>query len=229
MEIFRKKRPSLENIQRALQLLNVLVDNFQSPADEIHRQSLDVLLVQGIQFQNHTIQYYSIHALSIIVVHMDEDQLKSLIPRGLLTGLTTLLQSEVLFIVQKLKVILTLQYHKTLLRDEFSGYRCLLVPHYQKCRYARRRCSLWVIAHMRIAVEALSNDFQSMDVVNPNKPVVKEIMEIFRKKRPSLENIQRALQLLNVLVDNFQSPADEIHRQSLDVLLVQGIQFQVYS
>ncbi|VDM21572.1 unnamed protein product [Wuchereria bancrofti] len=137
MEIFRKKRPSLENIQRALQLLNVLVDNFQSPADEIHRQSLDVLLVQGIQFQNHTIQYYSIHALSIIVVHMDEDQLKSLIPRGLLTGLTTLLQSEVLFIVQKaIDVCSSLTIKSAAMRDVVavcgSSHICeLLSKHYQ--------------------------------------------------------------------------------------------------
>ncbi|EFO26939.2 hypothetical protein LOAG_01546 [Loa loa] len=101
VDLFRKKRPTVGNIQRALQLLNELVDNFESPIDEIHRQGLDVMLVQGIQYQNPTIQYYALHALSIIVIYMDEAQVKSLIPQGLLTGLTATLQSDMLFIVQE--------------------------------------------------------------------------------------------------------------------------------
>lgn len=52
-------------------------------------------------------------------------------------------------------------------------------------------------------------------------------MDIFGKRRPTIESIQRALQLLNQLVDSYQSPIDEIHRQGLDVILVQGTHFEV--
>ncbi|VDK75931.1 unnamed protein product [Litomosoides sigmodontis] len=102
MDVFGEK-PVAENFKRALQLIDELVDNYdisEKIAEMIH-YGMEVILIQGMQFTDPTIQYYSIHALSVIAKHMNETQLKNLMPCGLLRGFAAALQSDTYFIIQE--------------------------------------------------------------------------------------------------------------------------------
>uniref|UniRef100_A0A915PTY7 Uncharacterized protein n=1 Tax=Setaria digitata TaxID=48799 RepID=A0A915PTY7_9BILA len=135
MNILRESKPSIENVRRSFQLLNELLDNYEPPVAEIHRQGLDIVLVQGIQFENSFVQYYAIHALSVIAKHMNAVQLKSLVPRGLLTGLMTVLQRDVLFIVQEgIEACANIAVKSVALRDVIAACGSLHVSELL-CRY----------------------------------------------------------------------------------------------
>uniref|UniRef100_A0A8R1TUA5 Uncharacterized protein n=1 Tax=Onchocerca volvulus TaxID=6282 RepID=A0A8R1TUA5_ONCVO len=101
MDILRRPEPTMKDFQNSLQLLNILVDNYEPPIDEIRYVGLDTILIEGMQFKNAFIQYYAIHALSVIAKSMTEEQLKSLIPQGLKQGITAVLERDAFLIVQE--------------------------------------------------------------------------------------------------------------------------------
>ncbi|OZC09947.1 hypothetical protein X798_03053 [Onchocerca flexuosa] len=101
MDILRRPKPTMKDFQNSLQLLNILVDNYEPPIDEIRYGGLDIILIEGMQFKNVFIQYYAIHALSVIAKFMTEEQLKSLISQGLKQGITAVLERDVFLIVQE--------------------------------------------------------------------------------------------------------------------------------
>lgn len=50
---------------------------------------------------------------------------------------------------------------------------------------------------------------------------------MLRTSKPTMESVQQSFQLLNVIVDNYDPPISEIHREGLDIILVEGMQFKV--
>ncbi|VDK87311.1 unnamed protein product [Onchocerca ochengi] len=121
-------KPTVELTRRAFQLLNELVDNYKPPIDEICRQGLDAFVIQGIQSENSFIQYYAVHAVSVIIAHMNEKQIRNLISRGLLTNLLSALQCDTLFIVQEgIETCSKIATKSAALRDLVASYGSLHV------------------------------------------------------------------------------------------------------
>ncbi|KAM3718552.1 Importin subunit [Dirofilaria immitis] len=100
VNIFYSK-PTTKLVRQAFQLINELVDNHEPPIDEICCEGLDIFVVQGIQFEDPFIQYYAIHALSVIIERMNEKQIRNLISQGLLISVASVLQRDMLFIIQE--------------------------------------------------------------------------------------------------------------------------------
>ncbi|EFO14309.1 hypothetical protein LOAG_14213 [Loa loa] len=128
MDILRKTRPTMGTVQQSFQLLNVLVDNYDPPVNEIHREGLDIILVEGMQFKNVFIQYYATHALSVLARYMTEEQLKNLIPRGLKKGITAVLERDVFLIIQEgIEACSHIAVKSSSLRDNIASWASLRV------------------------------------------------------------------------------------------------------
>ncbi|CAG9537933.1 unnamed protein product [Cercopithifilaria johnstoni] len=128
MDMLRTSRPTMETIQRSFQLFNVLVDNYDPPVNEILREGLDVILVEGMQFKNVLIQYYATHALLVLVKYMTEEQLKILIPRGLKEGIKAVLDRDVFLVVQEgIEACSQIAIKSSNLRDDVANWGSLRV------------------------------------------------------------------------------------------------------
>ncbi|KAM3726352.1 Importin subunit [Dirofilaria immitis] len=138
MDILRTSKPTMESIRNSLQLLNILVDNYEPPIDEIRYEGLDIILIEGMQFKNVYIQYYAIHALSVIAKCMKEEQLRSLISRGLKQGITAVLKRDVFLIVQEgIEACSNIVVKSSVLRDYIAACDSLRVTQLLVCEHYR--------------------------------------------------------------------------------------------
>uniref|UniRef100_A0A0R3RYG9 Coatomer subunit gamma n=1 Tax=Elaeophora elaphi TaxID=1147741 RepID=A0A0R3RYG9_9BILA len=124
MDAFRTKATA-ENFKHSLQLINELVDNYDISGKiaEMNRQGMEIIFTQGMKFRDPIVQYYATHALAVLVKHMNETQLKNLLPYGLMEGISVALRSEMFFIVQEaFEVCSSIALKSVAMRDILAAF-----------------------------------------------------------------------------------------------------------
>uniref|UniRef100_A0AAF5PH00 Uncharacterized protein n=1 Tax=Wuchereria bancrofti TaxID=6293 RepID=A0AAF5PH00_WUCBA len=104
MDILRAPKPTVETIQQNFQLLNVLVDNYDPPVNEIHREGLDTILIEEMQFKIVFIQYYAkICFIGICYEGTSFERFSTTRIKTGKQGITAVLERDVFLIIQEVR------------------------------------------------------------------------------------------------------------------------------
>ncbi|VDM97248.1 unnamed protein product [Onchocerca ochengi] len=112
---------------------------------------------------------------------------------------------------------------RTVRKGKFKQHaRLQSVTHPTATRYttAKRKAvsSNCKLSHMSQAEIVLYFSFPAF-FISCNKPIVEEIMDIRRASELTMDNFQNSLQLLNILVENYEPAIDKICYEGLEFLV----------